>query len=94
MSESGTPKEQISRRSLLRGIPVVAGVAATLGTMGIQNTARAQAKLTHVQAKYQDTPKNGQECSTCLQFQPPNACAIVMDPISPRGWCQFYGKKT
>ncbi len=91
MDKRRTACGPISRRSLLRRIPIAAGVAVLFGRM---RAALAQSKMTHAQALYQDTPKNGQECSTCLQFQPPNACAIVESPISPKGWCQFYGPKT
>jgi len=56
--------------------------------------AQAQTKLAHEQAKYQVTPKDDKRCSTCVQFQPPSSCKIVADPISPNGWCQFYGAKS
>lgn len=93
METKKTPKADVSRRRVLRGVPIIAGVAVCFG-MATPHAARAQSKLSHEQAKYQDKPKNGQECSTCLQFQAPNACQIVASPISPHGWCQFYGKKT
>jgi hypothetical protein len=54
----------------------------------------AQTKLPHEAAKYQDTPKNDQKCSTCIQFVGPASCKIVADPINPDGWCQLYGAKT
>jgi High potential iron-sulfur protein len=57
-------------------------------------SALAQTKLTHEAAKYQETPKNNQKCSTCVQFIAPASCKIVADPINPNGWCQFYGAKT
>lgn len=92
MIETKALKEEISRRSLLKGVPAAAA-AVSLGTLAISDTARAQTKLSHQVAKYQDTPKNGQECSTCVNFVSPNACKIVESPISPHGWCQFYAKK-
>jgi hypothetical protein len=94
MDDSKTLKEEISRRSLLKGMPAVAGIVVSFGTVALPEAAMAQTKLSHEVAKYQDMPKNGQECSTCLQFMPPNACKIVASPISPQGWCQFYAKKT
>jgi hypothetical protein len=57
-------------------------------------TALAQAKIPHETAKYQETPKNDQKCSTCIQFVEPASCKIVADPINPNGWCMFYGAKT
>ena len=82
----------VSRRLLLKSIPVVAGGVMSL-TAESRN-ALAQTKLTHDVAKYQEQPKNGQKCSTCVQFQPPSSCKIVADPISPNGWCQYYAAKT
>jgi hypothetical protein len=79
----------ISRRAIMRGAVTLAGLAASLAAA----EADAQTKLSHAVAKYQDTPKNGQQCSTCVNFIPPSACKIVASPISPHGWCQFYAAK-
>lgn len=80
----------ISRRLILKSVPAVTGALAAVALAGRQ--ALAQTKLSHADAKYQDSPKNGQQCSTCVQFLPPSSCKIVADPISPNG--QFYAKKT
>ncbi|HLI11191.1 MAG TPA: high-potential iron-sulfur protein [Alphaproteobacteria bacterium] len=94
VDETKAGGEKISRRALLRSVPIAAGIAASFKLVAIPDAAVAQAnKLTHEAAKYQDKPNNGQACSTCLQFEPPNACKIVASPISPQGWCQFYAKK-
>ena len=80
-----------SRRTiLLDGISIAVG---GLVSVRYASEAQAQTKLSHEQAKYQDTPKNGQKCSTCIQFVAPASCKIVADPIKPDGWCQFYGAK-
>ena len=82
-----------SRRTiLLKSVSIAAG--AIVLTAPAVRTALAQTKVSHEQAKYQDGPKNDQKCSTCLHFQPPSSCQMVADPISPNGWCQFYGAKT
>jgi hypothetical protein len=82
-----------SRRTIL-----LHGVSIAVGGLTISapyaSKALAQTKLSHEQAKYQDTPKNGQKCSTCIQFVAPASCKLVADPITPDGWCQFYGAKT
>ena len=81
-----------SRRAiLLNSASIVAG-GFILSTPAARS-ARAQTKLAHDVAKYQDTPKDNQKCSTCLQFVEPASCKLVVDPISPNGWCQFYGAK-
>lgn len=85
-------KPKLSRRSLLKSVPIFTGAIASAGAL--PEMALAQTKLSHTVAKYQDQPKNGQKCSTCLQFAAPGSCKIVVDPISPNGWCQFYGPKT
>ena len=49
---------------------------------------------------YQDQPKDGQMCATCVQFIPAakpgtsSECQIVEGPISPAGWCIEYIKKS
>lgn len=53
----------------------------------------AQEKLAHALVQYQDGPKDGLMCSKCAQFQAPNACAIVVSPIAPAGWCVAYAPK-
>ena len=50
--------------------------------------------------QYQDHPKGDQDCSTCLQFIPGKSasamgqCNVVAGPISPKGWCIAYAKKS
>ena len=93
MSKSTTgPAGSASRRAILLNSASIAG--GLILCAPVAHTASAQTKLTHEVAKYQDTPKDDQKCSTCIQFvTPPASCKIVVDPISPDGWCQFYGAK-
>jgi hypothetical protein len=80
------------RRILLKTL--VTGLAAA------PRLARAQAKASKQAMQYQDQPKNGQRCDTCMQFiagpKPgaPGSCKVVDGPISPSGWCVAYVKKT
>jgi anaerobic selenocysteine-containing dehydrogenase len=87
-------KNVISRRSLLKGAPLVAATVVSLDGLTPGEATAQQAKLSQALSKYQDTPKNGQQCSTCSHFVAPASCAIVVDPIKPEGWCQFYVAKT
>lgn len=32
-----------------------------------------------------------QICAQCLYFISPNDCVIVQGPVSPLGWCTYYG---
>ena len=86
------PAGSASRRAiLLNSVSIAAG--GFILSAPATRTALAQTKLTHEVAKYQETPKDDQKCSTCIQFVEPASCKIVVDPISPDGWCQFYGAK-
>lgn len=75
----------------------LAGLAAA---PWLARAARAQAKASKQAMQYQDQPKNGQRCDTCLQFIPgakpaaPGTCKVVDGPISPSGWCMAYVKKS
>jgi hypothetical protein len=81
----------VCRRSLLKGVPMIAGAMIT--ATAIPDSLFAQTKLTHEASKYQDQPKDGQQCSNCVQFEPPSSCKTVESPISPNGWCQVYVAK-
>ena len=85
-----TTEQNFTRRTLLRAATVVAGAAAIVASA----TAPAEAKMSQAAASYQDKPKNGQSCSSCSLFKPPNSCTLVDGTISPDGWCRFYSKKS
>ena len=71
MNDPSKPKG-ICRRSLLRSVPMIAGVL--FSTNVATQSLFAQAKATHEAAKYQDHPKDGQQCSGCQFFVVPNSC--------------------
>lgn len=89
-------KTNVRRRLLLKNATAVAGIALA---GAFARSALAQAKASKQAMKYQDQPKDGQRCDTCLQFIPgakPGAngtCKVVDGPISPSGWCVAYVKK-
>jgi hypothetical protein len=70
----------------------LAGVAAAAGV--VASPARAQQKIAQTAVQYQTHPKDGQMCSICVNFQPPNACKIVEGNIVPNGWCVAFGPKS
>lgn len=81
-----------TRRTILRG-----GLAAIGGVAAVAAHAQerlAQDKLAQKAVQYQTTPKDGQMCSICVNFQPPNACKIVEGTINPNGWCIAFGPKS
>ncbi len=77
------------RRFLGRGLigAVTAAVAMLVGP------ARAEwRKMTKKEAGYIAREKSAsQMCAQCLYFIDPNDCVIVQGPVSPRGWCTYYG---
>ena len=84
-------REGICRRSVLKSVPMIAGVVISTNTVA-QNLF-AQTKLTREAAKYQDHPNNGQQCSGCVQFVAPASCKVVEDPVAASGWCQLFTPK-
>jgi hypothetical protein len=88
---SSSTKTGVCRRSLLKSVPVIAG--AVISTTVMADSLFAQTKLTHEAAKYQDNPKDGQQCSGCVQFVAPASCKVVEDPVAASGWCQLFTAK-
>ena len=88
---SCTIKKGVCRRSLLKTIPAIAG--AIVSTMATAESLFGQTKLNHETAKYQDTPKDGQQCSGCTLFVAPHSCQVVEDPVAASGWCQLFQAK-
>jgi hypothetical protein len=82
----------VSRRHLLEGAIVAAGVARIAAPAAAQEVSEAQ-KVSHADARYQPHPNGQQRCAICLQFEPPDKCKIVRSPISPNGWCQFFAAR-
>ncbi|PPQ27831.1 high-potential iron-sulfur protein [Rhodopila globiformis] len=73
-----------TRRQVLRaGLAVVGGAVAV-------SAAQAQDKIDPKMVQYQDSPKDGNKCSTCVNFEAPSSCKIVAGKISPNGWCIAY----
>ena len=81
-----------ARRAVLKSaVSLVCGTAAFAAAAPL---ARAQsAKLAQNVVQYQNNPKDGAMCSGCVNFQPPNACAIVEGEINPNGWCVAFAPK-
>jgi hypothetical protein len=83
--------QRTSRRRVLQGgLGVIAVAAAATTTL---RAADAQEKLAQNLVQYQDTPKNGVKCGTCINYIDPAACKIVEGKISPDGWCVAYAPK-
>lgn len=83
-----TTQDDATRRQILR-----AGLAAVGGLAAVTAQAQAQEKIAQAQVQYQTTPKDGNKCSTCVNFEPPKACKIVAGTIDPNGWCIAFAPK-
>jgi len=81
-----TRDDDTTRRRVLR-----AGLAAVGGVVAVR--AKAQEKLAPALVQYQTTPKDGNKCSACVNFEPPKACKIVSGTIEPEGWCVAFAPK-
>lgn len=77
---------QVSRRTLL------IGAAGALPLIALGATS-AKAKMAQGAVRYQNSPKDGRQCSGCNVFVAPNACKTVDGTISPSGWCALWSKK-
>ncbi len=90
-------REKISRRQMLKSVAAAAGLAVMPGVA--PGDARAQAKASKAQMKYQDKPNGKQQCDNCMQYVPgksPSAngtCKVVDGDISPKGWCIAWAAK-
>jgi High potential iron-sulfur protein len=83
----------LSRRQFFPRVLGAGALFAAALPLGKAQVARAQSKVKQAVARYQDKPKNGQQCSECRFFRPPKACQLVEGDISPNGWCAFFAKK-
>lgn len=81
------------RRAVLQSGLGLLAAGTALATGQARAATVAQEKLAHALVQYQDGPKDGALCSKCAQYQAPNACTIVVSPISPNGWCVAYAPK-
>jgi hypothetical protein len=86
MSEQ-TKSTCVSRRTVL----IAAASAAPLLALGA--TGAKAAKLAQKAVRYQDSPKDGKDCSGCNLFVAPSSCKSVEGTISPKGWCSLWVKK-
>jgi hypothetical protein len=82
--------ERTSRRRVLQG--GLGGLSA-IAVAAASRRARAQEKLAQNIVQYQETPKDGAMCSTCVNYIDPGACKIVEGKINPNGWCVAYAPK-
>jgi len=88
-------EKKLTRATFVSSVVLLPALAASL------TPALAQAPSgTKTQFKYQDTPKDGHQCSGCTFFiagksaTASGTCKIVKGDISPKGWCQAWSAKS
>jgi len=92
MAMTDRGRNQMSRRELLSsGLVALPAVAALIALRPAESGA--QQKMAQKLVQYQTTPKNKQQCSTCLHFVAPDSCKLVEGKIAPAGWCSLYAPK-
>jgi len=92
MAMTDRDRNQMSRRELLSsGLVAVPAVAVVIALRPTESGA--QQKMAQKLVQYQTTPKNKQQCSTCLHFVAPDSCKLVEGKIAPAGWCSLYAPK-
>ncbi len=79
-------EKKVSRRVVLREAALVAGAVPVL----LSGITAAHAKVKQTDVHYQSTPKDGQQCSKCANFEAPKACKLVDGEIDPNGYCQLF----
>jgi len=82
----------LSRRAVL------SAVAAAASTLIVAGPASAGA-IPKTAVTYQETPKDGHQCSGCKLFIPGasedanGTCKSVQGEINPKGWCKLFAAK-
>lgn len=92
--------EGLTRRDVLKGIAISAGVVAVGAITGANPIGAARAAGTcpgttpKATLQYQTQPKGKDHCSVCANFIAPHCCKVVAGQISPEGWCMAFTPKT
>jgi hypothetical protein len=82
-----------SRRAFIKKMGAVAAAATCGGAAaakGEEYKPQDQKKLTQAAARYQDRPKDTENCASCPYFILPGGCVLVEGEISANGWCPMY----
>ncbi|AEM49324.1 High Potential Iron sulfur Protein Hip [Acidithiobacillus ferrivorans] len=95
--QNGTEKPQnLSRRDVLKGIAITAGVVAAGAVVGVNpiGAAHAAGKCPGITPKaslqYQPHPKGKEQCSACANFIAPHCCKVVAGSVVPEGYCMAF----
>ncbi len=91
--------DRLSRSDVLKTLAALPVLGLALG-VSVSEADAQSSKAPQSAVKYQNMPKNGQQCSQCTFFLPGKSasanggCKVVQGSISPKGWCVSYAKKS
>lgn len=97
--ENGTEKttpESLSRRDVLKGIAITAGVVAVGAVTGVNpiGAAHAAGKCPGTTPKaalqYRPHPNGKDHCAVCANFIAPHCCKVVAGSVVPDGYCLAF----
>ncbi len=92
---SQSHQDHSRRHVLAAGLAVIGGIAPAVAAKAATGGQRfVQDKIAQAQVQYQATPKDGQQCDKCVNWEAPNGCKIVAGTIAPTGWCIAYAPKS
>jgi hypothetical protein len=91
MNDPKTNARRIALKTISLGL-------VSIPLLSISNATQAAPSPLRAALAYQDKPKDGHKCSTCLQFVPGKTakdnggCKLMAgdDGISPEGWCSAW----
>jgi secreted PhoX family phosphatase len=87
-----------SRRSFLKGVALLSGLAAVPVSF-VSQQAYAAAKASKASMQYVDHPNGKKDCVSCIQFIPGKTvkadglCKVVEGAIKPEGYCIAFAPK-
>ena len=90
--------KKMSRRSILKGAALLAGIAIVPAVVASKG-ASAASKASQAAMHYQGHPNGQLECVNCTQFIPGKSakangtCKVVEGSISPHGYCLAFAPK-
>jgi len=85
--------KKTSRREILKLGACGLGAIGAMSLAGSANAQQVAKKAAQKAVMYQQTPKDGKQCSGCQHFEAPSSCRIVDGEINPNGYCILFAKK-
>ena len=81
--------DNLTRKQILAGLVMLPALAATL-------SSAASAAPSKESVKFQETPKDGKQCSQCGWYGGNNEkgnCRYLKTEVPAKAWCEAYYKK-